>query len=94
MKNHPSLSEGASQCQRLLEVLEKGGEFTVPQLIARVYKVPGPASARLAARIFNLKEKGHNIITRRYRNGAKVTFTYELKPNVIFKKPTKKQLNN
>lgn len=85
MKNHPSLSEGASQCQRLLEVLEKGGEFTVPQLIARVYKVPGPASARLAARIYNLKERGHNIITKRYRDGKKVTFTYQLKRRVILK---------
>ncbi len=92
MKHHPSLSAGESQCQRLLSVLEKGGEYTVPQLIRLVYKVPGPASARLAARIFNLKEKGHNIITRRYKNGAKITFTYELKPKVIFK--NKKQLKN
>ena len=93
MKHHPSLSAGRSQCAKLLEVLEKGGEFTVPQLIKRVYKMGEPASARLAARIFNLKERGHNIITRRYRDGAKVTFTYELKPKTVFKK-SKKQLNN
>lgn len=85
MKNHPSLSEGASQCQRLLEVLEKGGEFTVPQLIARVYKVPGPASARLAARIYELKEKGKKIVTRRYRVGKKVIFSYELVKRVKMK---------
>jgi len=85
MKNHPSLSEGASQCQRLLEVLEKGGEFTVPQLIARVYKVPGPASARLAARIYELKEKGKKIVTRRYRVGKKVIFSYELVKRVKIK---------
>lgn len=84
MKNHPSLSAGESQCSRLLQVLEKGGEFTVPQLIKRVYKIGEPASARLAARIFNLKERGHNIITKRYRNGKKVTFTYELKKRVKF----------
>lgn len=85
MKNHPSLSEGASQCQRLLEVLEKGGEFTVPQLIARVYKVPGPASARLAARIYELKERGKKIITRRYRVGKKLVFSYELVKRVKIK---------
>jgi len=85
MKNHPSLSEGASQCQRLLEVLEKGGEFTVPQLIARVYKVPGPASARLAARIYELKERGKKIVTRRYRVGKKVIFSYELVKRVKMK---------
>jgi hypothetical protein len=85
MKNHPSLSEGASQCQRLLEVLEKGGEFTVPLFIARVYKVPGPASARLAARIYELKEKGKKIVTRRYRVGKKVIFSYELVKRVKMK---------
>ena len=85
MRNHPSLSEGASQCQRLLEVLEKGGEFTVPQLIAMVYKVPGPASARLAARIYELKEKGKKIVTRRYRIGKKVIFSYELVKRVKMK---------
>jgi len=79
------LSEGASQCQRLLEVLEKGGEFTVPQLIARVYKVPGPASARLAARIYELKERGKKIVTRRYRVGKKVIFSYELVKRVKMK---------
>lgn len=79
------MSEGASQCQRLLEVLEKGGEFTVPQLIAMVYKVPGPASARLAARIYELKEKGKKIVTRRYRVGKKVIFSYELVKRVKMK---------
>ena len=85
MKHHPSLSAGESQCSKLLQVLERGGEFTVPQLIKAVYRVPGPASARLAARIFELKDKGKKIITRRYRVGKKVTFTYELIKGVKFK---------
>lgn len=85
MKHHPSLSAGESQCSKLLSVLEKGGEYTVPQLIRWVYKVPGPASARLAARIYELKDRGYNIVTRHYKVGKKLTFTYQLKRRVNFK---------
>lgn len=85
MKHHPSLSAGRSQCEKLLEVLETGGEFTVPQLIKRVYRMGGPASARLAARIYELKDRGHNIITKRYKAGKKITFTYELKRRITLK---------
>lgn len=50
-----------TQLEKLLTVLKDGRVHTVPELIKKVYEMDKPSSARLAARIYDLKQKGYKI---------------------------------
>lgn len=50
-----------SQKERLKLILQDGCIHTVPELIKAVYGLGGPSSARLAARICDLRKDGYTI---------------------------------
>jgi hypothetical protein len=52
-----------SQANRLVEELKDGEWHSNFELIRSVYKRNGPSSARLAARIYDLKQRGYLIET-------------------------------
>lgn len=59
-----------SQTDRVLNVLMDGEKHTVPEIIRRVYHNPGPSSARLSARIWDLRHKrGLNIVSDEVKDG-------------------------
>lgn len=59
-----------SQTDRVLEVLKDGKQHTVPEIIRRVYHNPGPSSARLSARIWELRHKrGLKIQSNEVKDG-------------------------
>lgn len=52
-----------SQTSKLKTILEDGAVHTVPELIKKVYGINKPSSARLAARIYDLRKRGYKILS-------------------------------
>lgn len=72
-----------TQSTRLLIALSDGQEHRVPELLQKVYKATKPSSARLSARIYDLRKKGLDITSR---CTGKTVWSYTLKVNTKFKK--------
>ncbi len=72
-----------SQQTRLLIALSDGQEHRVPELLRKVYKASKPSSARLSARIYDLRKKGLDITSRAT---GKTIWAYKLKLNTQFKR--------
>ena len=72
-----------TQSTRLLIALSDGQEHRVPELLRKVYKATKPSSARLSARIYDLRKKGLEINSRCV---GKTVWSYKLKINTAFKK--------
>lgn len=72
-----------SQQTRLLIALSDGQEHRVPELLRKVYKATKPSSARLSARIYDLRKKGLDITSR---STGKTIWSYKLKLNTQFKR--------
>lgn len=60
-----------SQVNRLLDELRDGSWHSNFDLIRFVYNRRGPSSARLAARIYDLKKRGHQIKGKRDQENRK-----------------------
>lgn len=72
-----------SQTQRLLIALQDGARHTVPYLIRKVYNINHASSARLASRIYDLKQQGHYIETYHVKG---TLYSYQLIIKTKFKK--------
>lgn len=72
-----------SQQTRLLIALSDGQEHRVPELLRKVYKASKPSSARLSARIYDLRKKGLDITSWHV---GKTVWSYKLKLNTQFKR--------
>ena len=79
-------AEAVTQTARLLAVLERGGAYSVNKLLSLVYHAKEATSARLAARIYDLKQRGYKIITHKERIGRRTKYSYELIRRVKLKK--------
>lgn len=79
-----------SQTERLINVLRDGKKHTVPELIKRVYKLNTPASARLSARIFDLRRKGYEINSDAVKGRANIWW-YQLTNMTKFKNEKSKK---
>lgn len=60
-----------SQVERIKAILEDGEWHSNFDLIAQAYGVDFPASARLAARINDLKKRGHHVEGKHDKENAK-----------------------
>lgn len=75
-----------SQTQKLLDILLDGKRHTVPFLIGKVYGIKkGPTSARLAARVCDLRKRGYKIESDKLK-GTKWWYQMEKEKRVAFKK--------
>ena len=52
-----------TQKEKLKTILQDGLVHTVPELIKLVYGLNKPSSARLAARVYDLRQDGYEIIS-------------------------------
>ncbi len=79
-----------TQTERILNVLRDNEVHTVPELIKRVYGQGKPSSARLAARIYSLRQSGHLIRSSAIAKGS-TTWWYQLldKHSIWKKSPLK-----
>lgn len=68
-----------SQAEKLLEILSDGERHTVPELIRRVYGLGNPSSARLAARVYDLRRRGYEIESDETKR--KTIWFYRMKPS-------------
>lgn len=75
-----------SQTDRVLNVLRDGEKHTVPEIIRRVYKMGNPSSARLSARIWELRHRRGLTIESDQVKGKQSTWWYQLVLNTKFKK--------
>lgn len=77
-----------SQTTRIFTFLSDGSWHSNFTLIKNIYKMNGPASARLAARIHDLKKRGYTIESRRDKvNRKRHWYRMELEPNkLVWKK--------
>lgn len=74
-----------SQTAKLLEVLSDGGRHTVPELIKYVYGLNRPSSARLAARVYDLRKRGFDIASDALEGHA-TCWWYQMKVQTRWKK--------
>lgn len=74
-----------TQIEKLLSVLGDGRRHTVPELIRKVYGIKKPSSARLAARIHDLRRRGFAIHSDPI-TPTKWWYQMEVEKKVILKK--------
>lgn len=74
-----------TQAVRLLEILLDGRVHTVPELLRRVYGLNKPSSARLAARVYDLRRLGYNILSDKVK-GTKWKYWMVLETSLVWKK--------
>lgn len=84
-----------SQTDRVFIALSDGERHLVPELIRKVYGVKGPSSARLSARIWDLRHtKGLNIESSENKDGRNKrkspVWWYRMKLDTKFKKYARK----
>jgi len=68
-----------TQTERILEILLDGRPHSTFELVEKAYESHGPSLARLGARIWDLKQKGYEIIGWRDPDNRK-KYWYQLKP--------------
>ena len=72
-----------SQSQRILLLLQDGAIHTVPDILRRCYNMHQASSARVGARIYDLKNQGWHIDTFHIKG---TTWAYQLIIKTKFKK--------
>ena len=72
-----------SQSQRILLLLQDGAIHDVPQILRKCYGMYTASSARVGARIYDLKEQGHDIKSYHIKGS---TWAYQLIPKTKWKK--------
>lgn len=79
-----------SQVAKLLDVLLDGQVHTVPELLKRVYGLKKPSSARLAARIYELRQRGYEIFSDKTTR-TKWWYRLKLEKQLVFRGKNKRK---